>query len=140
MFYDVFIRLCSQTGKAPSSVCRELGIAPNSPKYWKQGQTPRPSTVKKVADYFGVDVSWFDRLNELYIEGRITRQVYDQKRAEIESQMTPQNAPKHAKTLLSDGWKKYYLEAPRTAKKNAWRSVIDFIVPQDDGTFDIHFL
>lgn len=61
MFYDVFIRLCSQTGKAPSSVCRELGIAPNSPKYWKQGQTPRPSTVKKVADYFGVDVSWFDQ-------------------------------------------------------------------------------
>lgn len=82
----------------------------------------------------------FDRLNELYIEGRITRQVYDQKRAEIESQMTPQNAPKHAKTLLSDGWKKYYLEAPRTAKKNAWRSVIDYIVPLADGTFDIHFL
>ena len=82
----------------------------------------------------------FDRLNELYIEGRITRQVYDQKRADIESQMTPQDAPKHAKTLLSDGWMEYYMNAPRTAKKNAWRSVIDYIVPQDDGSFDIHFL
>lgn len=82
----------------------------------------------------------FDRLNELYIEGRITRQVYDLKRAEIESQMTPQNAFKHAKTLLSDGWKEYYLQAPKQAKKNAWRSVIDYIVPQADGTFDVHFL
>ena len=82
----------------------------------------------------------FDRLNELYIEGRITRQMYDSKRAEIESQMTSQNAPKQAKTILSSEWKDYYQQAPQQAKKNAWRSVIDFIVPQDDGTFDIHFL
>lgn len=81
----------------------------------------------------------FDRLNELYIEGRITRQVYDQKRAEIEKQMTPQNTVKRSKTLLSDGWGEYYHNAPKQAKKNAWRSVIDYIVPTEDG-FDIHFM
>lgn len=137
MFYEVFMRLCSQYGKAPSTVCRELGIAPNSPKYWKEGQTPRPSTIKKVADYFGVDVSWFD---QPFPEAPTPEPIPVHVITTEEAMMTPQNAFKHAKTLLSDGWKEYYLQAPKQAKKNAWRSVIDFIVPQADGTFDIHFL
>lgn len=61
MFYEKYQRLCQQNGKAESTVCRELGLAPNSPKYWKEGQNPRPSTVKKVADYFGVDPSYFEQ-------------------------------------------------------------------------------
>lgn len=60
MFYDVFRRLCSQNGKAETSVCRELNISPANPKQWRNGIEPKPSTKKALADYFGVDVSFFD--------------------------------------------------------------------------------
>lgn len=60
MFYEVFQRLCSQKGKAESTVCRELGISSGSPASWRNGAEPRPSTKKALADYFDVPVSMFD--------------------------------------------------------------------------------
>lgn len=60
MFYEVYSRLCAQRGEAETTVCRNLGIAPSAPKFWREGKEPRPSTLKKIADYFGVDVSFFD--------------------------------------------------------------------------------
>ena len=60
MFYEVYSRLCSQRGEAETSVCRKLNISSASPKFWREGKKPRPSTIKKIADYFGVDVSFFD--------------------------------------------------------------------------------
>lgn len=80
-----------------------------------------------------------DRLNELYIDGRINRQVYEAKRAEIEKDMV-NDAPKTPISLFSDGWKEYYLQAPKQARNNAWRSIIDHITPNEDGTFEITFL
>lgn len=61
MFADVFQRLCSQKGVSVTKVAQDIGIAPTTAYDWiKTDAKPRPSTVKKVADYFGVDVSWFD--------------------------------------------------------------------------------
>ena len=60
MFYDVFSWLCSQNGKAETSVCRELGMSAANPKQWRNGKQPLPSTKKLLADYFGEDVSIFD--------------------------------------------------------------------------------
>jgi len=61
MFYEIFSRLCAQRGEAETSVCRKLGISSASPKFWREGKQPRPSTIKKLADYFGEDVSFFDQ-------------------------------------------------------------------------------
>ena len=97
----------------------------------------RPKAKKKN---FAQLQAKFERLNELYIEGRITRQVYDEKRKALEADMTPQNAPKPPKILFSDGWQEYYHNAPKQAKQNAWRSVIDYITPKDDGTFEVRYL
>lgn len=59
-FYEVFLRLCAQKGKAETTVCRELGLSPATAKIWRNGSIPRNSTVKMLAEYFGVDISIFD--------------------------------------------------------------------------------
>lgn len=59
-FYEVWRRLCAQSGQSESTVCRILGLSPSNPSLWRNGRPPRPSTVKLIADYFGVDVSFFD--------------------------------------------------------------------------------
>lgn len=61
MFIDVYKDLCARNGKAVTTVARELGISSRTAADWvTKGSEPRPSTKKKIADYFGVDVSVFD--------------------------------------------------------------------------------
>lgn len=59
MFYDKFLELCNQKNKAPSVVADELGFARSSITKWKSGATLRSANLKRVADYFGVPVSYF---------------------------------------------------------------------------------
>ncbi len=60
MFYGKFEWLCRQRGESVAHVCKQIGIFPTTAHDWKNGARPRNSTVKKIADYFGVDVSYFD--------------------------------------------------------------------------------
>ena len=59
MFYDKFLELCNQNNKTPSVVADELGFARSSITKWKSGATLRSANLKRVADYFGVPVSYF---------------------------------------------------------------------------------
>lgn len=59
MFYDKFLELCNQKNKSPSVVADELGFARSSITKWKSGATLRSANLKRVADYFGVHVSYF---------------------------------------------------------------------------------
>lgn len=59
MFWDRFIALCNEKGVTPSSVGRAIGLAPASVSGWKQGAGPRSTTIRKLADYFGVPVESF---------------------------------------------------------------------------------
>lgn len=61
MFAENFQRLCSQRGLSVTKVANDVGIAATTAYDWiKKDAKPRPSTIKKIADYFGVDVSFFD--------------------------------------------------------------------------------
>lgn len=41
-------------------MCKDLGIPTSSATAWKQGQyKPSVTTLKKIADYFGVTVDYF---------------------------------------------------------------------------------
>lgn len=61
VFIDVYKDLCARNGKAVTTVARELGISSRTAADWiVKGSEPRPSTKKKIADYFGVDVSVFE--------------------------------------------------------------------------------
>ncbi len=59
-FYEKVITICTQNGVAITSMCEQIGLTKSAATNWKTtGATPRPSTVKKVADFFGVPVEYF---------------------------------------------------------------------------------
>lgn len=56
MFWRNFVELCVEKGKSPNGVCAELGFSANTATKWKQGAVPRDTTLKVIADHFGVTV------------------------------------------------------------------------------------
>lgn len=65
MFYDKYQKLCHQIGKSPFAVARDLGISSRTQGNWKSGSEPRYGTLKRIADYFNVDVSYFYEDDEI---------------------------------------------------------------------------
>lgn len=54
MFWENFSYLCSRAGLSPNAVAKELGIPSGSITAWSKGAVPRNSTIKKIAEHFGV--------------------------------------------------------------------------------------
>jgi transcriptional regulator with XRE-family HTH domain len=58
-FWNIFFDLCREKGKAPNTVAKELGISSASITWWKKGErNPSQRTLKAIADYFGISVSY----------------------------------------------------------------------------------
>ena len=78
MFYDRYVELCRKNGMSPTGVARKVGISSRTAADWAFGAEPRNSTLKRIADFFNVDVSYFyeddeiehkdDKLVENFIE------------------------------------------------------------------------
>lgn len=58
MFWEIFFRLCSQRGKSPNAVAKELKISSGSITNWKNGTIPNNSALLKLANYFNVSVDY----------------------------------------------------------------------------------
>ncbi len=58
MFWNIFLKLCSDNDKKPTAVATELKISRGSVTSWKNGAKPLDVTLKKIADYFGVSVEY----------------------------------------------------------------------------------
>ena len=58
MFFEKYVELCNDVGRSPNSVAKELGISSGAVTAWKQGRIPYASTLKKIADYFGVSTAY----------------------------------------------------------------------------------
>ena len=56
MFWENFQKLCSEAGKSPNAVAKELRISSGTVTEWKKGRSPQNATALKVADYFGITV------------------------------------------------------------------------------------
>ena len=56
MFYENFSMYCKKIGKSESAVAKEIGRDSKTVTGWKKGAVPYNSTLKKLADYFGVTV------------------------------------------------------------------------------------
>lgn len=56
MFWKNLVLLCNKKGVTPNGVCAELGLSVATATKWKKGSIPRDTTLKMVADYFGVTV------------------------------------------------------------------------------------
>lgn len=59
MFWSVFVDLCAKRGVSPNAVAKELTLSSGSVTSWKGGAIPRPTTIKRIADYFGVSPDLF---------------------------------------------------------------------------------
>lgn len=57
MFYDKLQAVCKQRGTTVTAVVVALGMSRGTMGGWKKGQTPRYSTLKKLADYLGVSIN-----------------------------------------------------------------------------------
>lgn len=63
MFYFNYIRLCNSINKSPSAVAEEMGFKRSVVTRWRNGVTPRATTLQKIADYFGVPVEELTKEN-----------------------------------------------------------------------------
>lgn len=54
MFKQNFIKLCKEKHVSPSAVCISCGLSNATFTSWTDDSVPRPATLQKIADYFGV--------------------------------------------------------------------------------------
>lgn len=59
MFWDLFVNLCVENNTKPNPVAKAIGLSSGTVTKWKNGATPSATTMKKIADYFGVSVDIF---------------------------------------------------------------------------------
>ena len=58
MFWERYVELCNQKGMSPNAVAAECGFTSGSVTGWSRNAVPRRSSLKKLADYFGVSVAY----------------------------------------------------------------------------------
>ena len=58
MLYDQVEKLCRSSGLSFNQFAESIGVSGASVTGWKNGSSPRQSTLKKIADHFGVTVDW----------------------------------------------------------------------------------
>jgi transcriptional regulator with XRE-family HTH domain len=59
VMWKKFVQLCNDKGVCPNRVCADLGYSKNAATKWKQGAIPHSTTLKKLADYFGISEDLF---------------------------------------------------------------------------------
>lgn len=58
--YEKFEKLCAEKGVTPYKVSKETGVSTATLTSWKQGKySPKKEKLQKIADFFGVPVSYF---------------------------------------------------------------------------------
>lgn len=65
MFWTRYVELCSSVNKSPHKVATSIGVTAGSVTGWKNGGIPRETTLKKIADYFGVTVEYLKGESEV---------------------------------------------------------------------------
>lgn len=85
MYYEKFEELCKRDRITPSDVSKATGVATATLSNWKNGKyTPKQEKLKKIADFFGVGVSYFtgvtDEADSYYLNEetrRIARRAFE---------------------------------------------------------------
>jgi hypothetical protein len=81
-----------------------------------------------------------DRLNELYIEGNISKAEYERRRTALEAQISTLTAVKgNVPKVFNGTWKEAYKRLDEVKKNVLWKSVVDCIIVNADKTISIKF-
>lgn len=54
MFWKNLCKLCNENQTTPNTVCKALGLSSATATHWRQGSVPRDTTLRLIADYFGI--------------------------------------------------------------------------------------
>jgi multidrug resistance efflux pump len=89
--------------------------------------------------------SKLSRLNELYVDGIISREKYKQDYADLQSQIIDDQEEEKidltaAQNFLSVDFKSIYDTLSRTEKQSLWRSIIKELRISNDRSIEIEFL
>lgn len=98
---------------------------------------------KKVKTKKPVDVAGkLNRLNDLYIDGKITKEVYDAKYIQLTNTIIDDStSPKQAVSEQFDSSvMDLYSTMTNVQKRTFWRNLVRQIVPNEDGSYSIEFL
>ena len=57
MFFDNLVKLCVENNTTPNAVCIAVGLSEATQTKWRKGAVPRDTTLKRIADYFGVSTT-----------------------------------------------------------------------------------
>lgn len=97
MFIDKFILLCNQKGIKPSNALDEIDMARSNMSKWRKwkekGESeklPYDSNLLKIADYFGVPVSYFSEEPEEKEEVPVPKKKTETL-AKLFEMLTPEN-------------------------------------------------
>lgn len=86
-----------------------------------------------------------ERLNELYIDGRISKEKYDLEYEKVNIQIKEFNIKKEEinysklEQILDIDIASMYDKLSNINKRNFWTKFIDYIIIKEDGEYDIHF-
>lgn len=59
IMYEIFSELLQKYGVTPYKVSKETGVSQSTLSDWKRGiSTPKPDKLQKIADYFGVSLTY----------------------------------------------------------------------------------
>ena len=72
MFWENLISLCNKNKISPNGLCATLGLSTATATKWKTGAIPHNTTLKKIADYFGVTI---DHLLGAETENTLTPEI-----------------------------------------------------------------
>lgn len=76
-FWDRLVALCEANRTTPTTVVKELNIAPSGVTKWKCGSVPRDTTILKLARYFDVTVGYLKGDEDAPIEKRLSEQAVE---------------------------------------------------------------
>lgn len=54
MFWKNLCKLCNEHKTTPNAVCSAIGKSSATATKWKNGAVPRDTTLRLIADYFGI--------------------------------------------------------------------------------------
>ena len=86
-----------------------------------------------------------ERLNDLYIEGRISKEKYDKEYENINTQIKEHDVKKEVKNytklekLLQTDITSLYNKLTNINKRNFWASFIEYIIIKENGEYEVHF-
>ena len=108
--YSIFERLMNEAGETHYQVAKATGVSQSTLSDWKLGKTtPRNPTLKKLADYFGVSVSYLKGTDHVEGVTEKTDEIGALSEEEIECIKWLRGAPENVKEavrLVVEGSKK----------------------------------